>query len=274
MIIATGTASGKSLHYLVPAPSRGSSTGAPCSTCRPTKALAADQLRTLARPAARPGPGGDLRRRHPVRGARLDPGARELRPHQPGHAAPVAAAAPRPVGVVLAAARPWSSTSATATGASSAPTWRRSCAASAGSAPSTALRPVFLLASATASDPGTAATRLTGLPAAEVTEDASPRGATTFALWEPPLTDLRGETGAPVRRTATAETADLLPTSSSRACARSRSCAVRRAAETVADRAQAPGGGVAGAAGEGGCLSGRLSAEDRRALEKALRAGR
>ncbi|MEU8786539.1 hypothetical protein [Streptomyces sp. NPDC048637] len=31
-----------------------------------------------------------------------------------------------------------------------------------------------------------------------------------FALWEPPLTELHGEQGAPVRRTATAETADLL----------------------------------------------------------------
>ena len=43
-----------------------------------------------------------------------------------------------------------------------------------------------------------------------VTEDASPRGATTFALWEPPLTALRGEHGAPVRRAAGAEAAGLL----------------------------------------------------------------
>ncbi len=70
--------------------------------------------------------------------------------------------------------------------------------------------PVFFLASATASDPGVAGARLTGLEMDEVTSDASPRGATTFALWEPPLTDLRGEGGAPVRRTATAEAADLL----------------------------------------------------------------
>ncbi|MEU8460597.1 DEAD/DEAH box helicase [Streptomyces sp. NPDC029003] len=70
--------------------------------------------------------------------------------------------------------------------------------------------PVFLLASATASDPAAAATRLTGVPVTEVTDDASPRGEVVFALWEPPLTDLKGEKGAPVRRTATAETADLL----------------------------------------------------------------
>ena len=70
--------------------------------------------------------------------------------------------------------------------------------------------PVFILVSATVSDPAAAALRLTGLEMAEVTADASPRGATTFALWEPPLTDLRGERGAPISRTATAETADLL----------------------------------------------------------------
>ncbi|KIF05319.1 hypothetical protein PL81_13810 [Streptomyces sp. RSD-27] len=70
--------------------------------------------------------------------------------------------------------------------------------------------PVFLLASATAGDPAAAASRLTGVPVTGITDDASPRGEVVFALWEPPLTDLKGEKGAPVRRTATAETADLL----------------------------------------------------------------
>ncbi|MFF0445821.1 DEAD/DEAH box helicase [Streptomyces sp. NPDC004609] len=70
--------------------------------------------------------------------------------------------------------------------------------------------PVFLLASATAAEPAVAAGRLTGLPVREVADDASPRGELVFALWEPPLTELHGEKGAPVRRTATAETADLL----------------------------------------------------------------
>jgi DEAD/DEAH box helicase domain-containing protein len=70
--------------------------------------------------------------------------------------------------------------------------------------------PTFVLASATVSDPATSAERLVGLPVAAVTQDASPRGDTAFALWEPPLTELRGEAGAPVRRTATAEAADLL----------------------------------------------------------------
>ena len=71
--------------------------------------------------------------------------------------------------------------------------------------------PVFVLASATVSEPEVSAGRLTGLPVTAVTDDASPRGATEFALWEPPLTEsYGGEHGAPVRRSATAETGDLL----------------------------------------------------------------
>jgi DEAD/DEAH box helicase domain-containing protein len=70
--------------------------------------------------------------------------------------------------------------------------------------------PVFILASATVSEPQQAAARLTGLPVVPVTEDASPRGPLVFGLWEPPFTELAGEHGAPVRRTAAAETADLM----------------------------------------------------------------
>ena len=58
--------------------------------------------------------------------------------------------------------------------------------------------------------PGACARLLTGLDAHEVTEDGSPRGPLAFALWEPPLTDARGEAGARLRRTATAQAADLL----------------------------------------------------------------
>jgi len=76
--------------------------------------------------------------------------------------------------------------------------------------------PVFVLASATARDPEVSASRLTGVPVVPVTDDASPRGTTEFALWEPPLMPAfassqgGGEHGAPVRRSATAETGDLL----------------------------------------------------------------
>ncbi len=71
-------------------------------------------------------------------------------------------------------------------------------------------RPVFVLASATVGAPGACARLLTGLDAEEVIEDGSPRGPLAFALWEPPLTDARGEAGARLRRTATAQAADLL----------------------------------------------------------------
>ncbi|MEV4015346.1 DEAD/DEAH box helicase [Nonomuraea angiospora] len=100
-------------------------------------------------------------------------------------------------------------------------------------------RPTFLLASATASEPGAFGMRLTGLEMDEVTVDTSPKGSTTIALWEPPLTELRGEGGAPVRRTATAEAADLLADlvlADVRTLAFVRS---RRGAETVALTARA-----------------------------------
>jgi DEAD/DEAH box helicase domain-containing protein len=71
--------------------------------------------------------------------------------------------------------------------------------------------PVFVLASATVSDPGGSASRLSGVDCVAVTSDASPRGARTVALWEPPLLpELAGENGAPVRRSAGAETARIL----------------------------------------------------------------
>ena len=70
--------------------------------------------------------------------------------------------------------------------------------------------PVFALASATTAEPQAAAERLIGLPVDAVTDDGSPHGEVLFALWEPPLTERRGEAGAPVRRSAIAESAGLL----------------------------------------------------------------
>ncbi|WP_409184512.1 DEAD/DEAH box helicase [Amycolatopsis sp. VS8301801F10] len=71
--------------------------------------------------------------------------------------------------------------------------------------------PVFVLASATTASPASFATRLTGVECSAITDDASPRGARTVALWEPPLLDeLTGENGAPVRRPAGVETARIL----------------------------------------------------------------
>jgi len=63
--------------------------------------------------------------------------------------------------------------------------------------------PTVIFASATTDSPGATAAELIGLPVEEVTEDGSPQGARTVALWEPALrTDLTGENGAPVRRSA------------------------------------------------------------------------
>ncbi|HEV7206770.1 MAG TPA: DEAD/DEAH box helicase [Jatrophihabitans sp.] len=70
--------------------------------------------------------------------------------------------------------------------------------------------PTFVLASATVSTPAESASRLIGRPVTAVTDDASPHGSTVFALWEPPLTALRGEHDAPVRRAAGAEAGRLL----------------------------------------------------------------
>ncbi|UPK75501.1 DEAD/DEAH box helicase [Nocardioidaceae bacterium SCSIO 66511] len=71
--------------------------------------------------------------------------------------------------------------------------------------------PVFVLASATVAEPEQLARRLTGLDVAAVTDDGSPRGAAAIALWEPPLIDDGGgEHGSPTRRSAIAESADVL----------------------------------------------------------------
>jgi DEAD/DEAH box helicase domain-containing protein len=152
--------------------------------------------------------------------------------------------------------------------------------------------PVFVLASATVGDPAGTAGRLTGLDVTAVTDDASPRGAVTFALWEPPLLDspaftpayppcaeswdddASGEAArdaAPVRRSALRETADLLAdavASGVRTLAFVRS---RRGAEVVATMARrsleqvTPGLGAQVAAYRSGFLR-----EERRALEQGL----
>ncbi|HEY6745489.1 MAG TPA: DEAD/DEAH box helicase [Mycobacteriales bacterium] len=134
--------------------------------------------------------------------------------------------------------------------------------------------PTFVLASATVATPATSASRLTGLEVAEVTDDASPRGSTAFALWEPPLTGAHGEHGAPVRRPAGAEAARLLAdlvVEDARALAFVRS---RRGAEVLALTARRH---LATAAPE---LADRVAAyragylpEERRALETALADG-
>jgi DEAD/DEAH box helicase domain-containing protein len=139
--------------------------------------------------------------------------------------------------------------------------------------------PVFMLASATISEPGSCARLLTGEAAREVTESTAPRGQLTFGLWEPPFMASRGGAGEAVRRSATMEAARLLAdlvAHDVRTLAFTRS---RRGAEAVAlaarrslGDADAVNGGQGGIQRVAAYRSGYLP-EDRRQLEEALRAG-
>jgi DEAD/DEAH box helicase domain-containing protein len=66
--------------------------------------------------------------------------------------------------------------------------------------------PRFVLASATVGNPTELAERLVGIPFDAVTEDGSPTGARTFALWNPPVID--EESGA--RRSALTDASTLM----------------------------------------------------------------
>jgi DEAD/DEAH box helicase domain-containing protein len=240
VVVATGTASGKSLAYLLPAvtavlegTAAPNGRGATALYLSPTKALAADQLHhlsELAVPGLRaatydgdtPMEERDWARAHA--GYLLTNPDMLHRSLLPGHPrwAPFLRALRY---VVVDECHGYRGVFGSHV-AQVLRRLRRVCA-SYGAAP------VFVLASATVSDPATSAYRLVGLPVEAVTDDASPRGAAVFALWEPPLTSRRGERGAPVRRTAAAESADLLAdlvVRGARAVAFVRS---RRGAETV-----------------------------------------
>ncbi|UED85523.1 DEAD/DEAH box helicase [Streptomyces profundus] len=284
VVVSTGTASGKSLTYQVPvlsalldgqrAPNR---RGATALYLAPTKALAADQwraIRALSRPlgaAVRPA----------VYDGDTPP---EARAWAREHANLLLTNPDMLHRGVLPAHRRWSSFVRALRyvvidechvyrgvfGSHVAQVLRRLrrvCALYGA-------EPVFLLASATTAEPGTAATRLTGLPVAEVTEDTSPRGELVFALWEPPLTESRGERGAPVRRTATAEAAELLTDLAGDAVRTVAFVRSRRGAELIAliaqERLAARDRALAGrvAAYRGGYLP-----EERRELERALHQG-
>jgi DEAD/DEAH box helicase domain-containing protein len=159
--------------------------------------------------------------------------------------------------------------------------------------------PMFALASATTGDPGATASRLTGLPIRVVDEDTSPRAGVTFALWEPPLLagserttsedrraarpEDRGERGGeavsagngidaePVRRSALTETADLLANTVTQGVRTLAFVRSRRGVEVVANAARRA---LAATAPE---LADRVAAyragylrEERRELERQL----
>nr|VTO96143.1 ATP-dependent RNA helicase RhlE [Mycobacterium kansasii] len=136
--------------------------------------------------------------------------------------------------------------------------------------------PTVIFASATTDSPGATAAELIGQPVAEVVDDGSPQGARTVALWEPALrTDLTGENGAPVRRSAGAAAARVMADLIAEGAQTLTFVRSRRAAELTALGARARLDDVAPE------LSGLVAsyragylAEDRTALEHALAEGR
>jgi DEAD/DEAH box helicase domain-containing protein len=276
VVLATGTASGKSLAYQLPVLAR--LTDDPRATAlylAPTKALAADQLRALeeldvpdVRPAVLDGDtpvdARDWVRSH----ARLvlsnpDMLHQSVLPRHPRWSTFL-----RRLAVVVVDE---CHTYRGVFGSHVALLLRRLLRVAA----RYGARPVVVLASATVADPAAFAARLTGRPVRAVTDDASPRAGRTVVLWEPPLLPgAGGEHGAPVRRPAGAECARMLAdlvVEDARTLAFVRS---RRGAELTAVQAQRllrevdPDLPARVAAYRGGYLP-----EERRALEAALARG-
>ncbi|HEU4528806.1 MAG TPA: DEAD/DEAH box helicase [Actinomycetota bacterium] len=124
--------------------------------------------------------------------------------------------------------------------------------------------PRFVLASATVGNPAELAERLVGVPFEAVTADASPSGEKVFALWNPPVID--EESGA--RRGALTEASTLMARLAEEGVKSIGFARSRRAAELLAEftRRELPGG-----------LRDRVKsyragylAEDRRELERRL----
>jgi DEAD/DEAH box helicase domain-containing protein len=290
-VIATGTASGKSLAYQLPVLSTLlTDPRATALYLSPTKALAADQLRAVAgidaalhdsptgagaelRPAVYDGDTPHEEREWIRRHARLVLTNPDMLHHGmlPGHRA-WATFLRRLRYVVIDECHSYRGVFGSHV-AQVLRRLRRITARYRGG------DPVFLLASATVSDPARSARRLTGVEVRAVTEDGAPRAGATFALWEPPLLpvgEARGERGAPVRKSALRESADLLAdlvSSGVRTLAFVRS---RRGAEVVAANARrslAEALGGTGLARQVAAYRAGFLPEERRALERALRSG-
>lgn len=132
--------------------------------------------------------------------------------------------------------------------------------------------PRFIFTSATIADPAEAAFRLAGVTAAAVTVDGSPHGATTLAFWQPGT--FIDDGGREVARPAPREAADLFTAFVSSGVPTLAFAGSRRASESIAARARArlsetdPRLAHRVAAYRGGYLP-----EERRALEADLRSG-
>ena len=148
----------------------------------------------------------------------------------------------------------------------------RLCARYGGDAPG----PTVIFASATTASPAATASELLGQTVVEVTDDGSPQGGRTVALWEPALlADLIGENGAPVRRSAGAEAARVMADLMAEGARTLTFVRSRRGAELTALGARARLEDVAPELADlvASYRAGYL-AEDRRALESALADGR
>ena len=229
VIMATGTASGKSVGYLAPALTA-IMDGATALYLAPTRALAADQLGLVRSLGANLGP--------PLRAAVVDSDTSFTERASARRHATYLLTTPDMLHYgLLPQHQRWSGFLrrlrfvivdechgySGVFGSHVAQVLRRlrrvaayhhgPAAGSGGSSPrgGTGAAPVqFILASATVSEPAKCAELLTGASAAAVTRNGAPRGPMTFGLWEPPLTSTRGVAGAPVRRSAIAEAATLL----------------------------------------------------------------
>ncbi|MCZ7421370.1 DEAD/DEAH box helicase [Verrucosispora sp. WMMA2121] len=283
VVVATGTASGKSLAYQLPA--LATLLADPRATVlylAPTKALAADQLRAVAaleidgvRPACYDGDTPRAEREWIRRHSRFVLTNPDMLHHGilPGHAQ-WSGFLRRLAYVVIDECHVYRGVFGSHV-AHVLRRLRRQCARYG-----RADGPTFVLASATSGDPASAADRLTGLRVTAVTEDTSPRAGVTFALWEPPLlppdpsTAGSGEPGpelTQVRRSALRETADLLADTVAAGVRTLAFVRSRRGAEVVATSARrsldeaVPGLGDRVAAYRAGYLR-----EERRELERAL----
>lgn len=126
--------------------------------------------------------------------------------------------------------------------------------------------PTFVLASATVATPGLHASELTGLPVQEITQDGSPRAPMLVGLWQPGSKPGAGPDDA--QRSAVAESADLMTSLIDRGVQTLTFARSRVGVEIVAEMVRRHAGDRV-AAYRGGYLP-----EERRVLENDLRSGR
>ncbi|MFB9659302.1 DEAD/DEAH box helicase [Glycomyces mayteni] len=270
-VIATGTASGKSLAYLLPLLTEAAADG-PGRTLylAPTKALAADQARAVAEfdvpgliPAIVDGDTPFEHRQWAQRFANLVLSNPDLLHHS-----------------LLPRHRMWRSLLKDLKyvvvdechvyrgvfGAHVALTLRRLLRL----AEHYGASPVVIAASATAADPAASLSVLTGRPATAVTVDSSPSPGATVALWEPVTYEVEGE---PQQASTLSETARMLAQLVRRGVRTLAFVPSRRGAEIVAAEAKSRLGADPAAGRVAAYRAGYLR-EHRRDLEADLREGR